>query len=536
MKQSKDIYRLIKNYSNPRYTFFAYGLIMSMISSIISIFMTYYVKYIINGISDAISIKKYIFTFIIFILMNILCSAVSDFLLNIFGYGIVKDLRISIFDHVIRLNQEFYDEHSSGEISSHIISDTSMLSYLVSDIIPESINGIITIIFSLIMMFYLSANLTIAIVIIFPVLLLFIYPLLRWNEKISKKIQYRNANLISDMTVINDNSIITKSYNAQSSLSNTISKKIDGIFELNKQQAIIGSLVNPIISIALTFVIVMIVVYGIYLVIKHRITVGTLGSYLLFLIQLNAPMINIVSLLNNISQSIGATSEIIKYLDLKKENIKSGIYLKSKINKIEFDNVCFKYHNHDNYILKNINLKLKKGEKLAIVGESGSGKSSLIKLLMKIYDITQGYIYINGISISDINTSDLRSKIAYVSQNSYIYNDSFIKNIFLSDDVKMDDLNTLLSYLNLTNIIDDYEKNINSSLFSGGENQRIGILRSLMKEADVYIFDEVTSNLDRNNSNKIMKIIDELSKDKIVIMITHDYSILDGSEMILNIN
>lgn len=536
MRKIKDVFQLIKNYGNPKYSLFFIGLLTSIISSIISIFLTYYIKNIINDFSSNFELNKYIYLFIFLILMNIIFTAISDYLLNIFGYRIVKFLRINIFEHILRLKQNFYDNNSSGEIASHIISDTSMLSYLVSDVIPEAINGFITIFLSIIVMFYLSKKLSLAIITIFPILLLLIYPLLKCNESISEKIQLKNANLINSITLINENSIVTKSYNAEEKLSKNISSKINDIFQLNKKQSIVSSIINPLISITLIAIICLIILYGFWLIRNNEMTIGTLGAYLLFLLQLNAPMINIITLLNNFSQSIGTTSEIISYLQKEKEltNINSKIV--NSINHIKFDNVYFKYENQNTYTLKNINFDIKKDCKNIIIGKSGAGKSSLVKLLMKIYDIQNGNIYINDIPISNLNTIDLRNKISYVSQKNLFYDDNFSNNILLSDNCNEIYLKKLLSYLDMDHIITDYEKIINNSQFSGGELQRLGIIRSLVKNADVYIFDEITSNLDRNNVEKIMKIINYLSKEKIVIMITHDYSILTGDENILKID
>ncbi len=283
------------------------------------------------------------------------------------------------------------------------------------------------------------------------------------------------------------------------------------------------------------------IVYGMgsLLVMDGKITIGTvvaMGLYFQLLVQ---PIYELLNSNIDIHTIVPIFNRINEYINLKAERVNKENNELSFLKEIEFKDVSFKYNNGSQAI-DNINFKLPSKGIFAIVGDSGAGKSSLIKLLSAFYDSYQGEIKINEKELKEYGAKDIRKVISLVSQDIELVNESIKNNIKMGRDIKDSKIREVVKSLNLEKTIEKLELGYDTIVneranLSGGEKQRLSIARALVKESLIYIFDEPTAALDTINEKRVKDILEELSKEKLVIIITHNLSLLNKAQCIYTI-
>lgn len=295
---------------------------------------------------------------------------------------------------------------------------------------------------------------------------------------------------------------------------------------------LMGSISNAIMITSLS------IIYGMgsFFAMNGTITIGTviaLGTYFQILVQ---PVYEILNSNIDIRSIMPIFDRINEYIDLETEKSSDGNSDIVSIEEIEMKNVSFKYKN-GSHALNNINLKLPSKGIFAIVGDSGAGKSSLIKLLSAFYNSYDGEISINKKELKSYGVSDIRSVISLVSQDIELLNKSIKDNIKMGRDIEEIQIKEVIKKLNLEETINKlelrYETIINERInLSGGEKQRISIARALVEDSLVYIFDEPTAALDTINEKRVKDILEKLSKKRLVIIVTHNLSLLNKADCI----
>ena len=252
--------------------------------------------------------------------------------------------------------------------------------------------------------------------------------------------------------------------------------------------------------------------------------------------MLYTPIKRISSIYNRMQDAIAASERIFDLINLKPK-IKSGDEKLTKINKIVFNNVNLNYDKKE--ALKNINLNIKRGEVVALVGDSGGGKSSLINLIIRFYESSNGEILINNNIIKNYDLNSLRDKISIVTQRVFIFNDTIAKNVAYSNKIDEDRIKEALKLANATEFIDSLPDGIETKLdefgvnLSGGQRQRIAIARAIYKNPEILILDEATSALDNLSEASIQENLKEFIKDKIVFIIAHRLNSIKLADRIL---
>lgn len=305
--------------------------------------------------------------------------------------------------------------------------------------------------------------------------------------------------------------------------------------KFRKLSMLMNSISNGIMIASLS------IVYGIgsLLVMDGKITIGTvvaMGLYFQLLVQ---PIFELLNSNIDIHTIVPIFNRINEYINLKTERVNKENSELSFLKEIEFKNVSFKYNNGSQAI-NNINFKLPSKGIFAIVGDSGAGKSSLIKLLSAFYDSYQGEIKINEKELKEYGAKDIRKVISLVSQDIELVNESIKNNIKMGRDIKDSKIKEVAGSLNLEKTIEKLELGYDTIVneranLSGGEKQRLSIARALVKESLIYIFDEPTAALDTINEKRVKDILEELSKEKLVIIITHNLSLLNKAQCIYTI-
>ena len=516
------------------------------ISSICTIFIPKLTGDIISSMYESITSSsslntKHIYTLIIIITSFYLITALSSYLENYIMSNIsekaVYSLKNEAYEKLSKLEMKYYDIHKSGEIMSKINNDIETISSLFIQTIPRIISYLITFIGTLIIMLTINVKLTLIAIIAIPFTLIFSKLLMKFARKSYKQYHSKRGFLNSLMQESYINQETISLYNNDTNISMSFKTLNKDLAKTSMKASIITSIVTPISSIINYSVYFIIIILSSKYVLEKKLLLGDIQALIQYTKQLSSPISNFSSLLTSIQSSLAAADRVFSLLDEKEENNTGNCFINT-IDSIEFKNVEFSYDN--NSLITDFNLKINKGEKIAIIGETGSGKSTIINLLMRFYKIKNGDILINNKSIYDYSINSYYSNISLVPQNNYLFNDSIKNNLkFANFNITDEKLLEICKRTNSFNILSNLPQKENEIIkeeeqkLSEGEKQLLVISRALIKEHNLLILDEATSNIDSKNEKDIQESLDTLTKDKTTIIIAHKLSTILKADKII---
>lgn len=476
---------------------------------------------------------------ILFYFMKDLGAYLQGYYLSYIGIEIIKRLRAMMLSHILRLDMAFFSRYRSGELISRATGDISALQSIVSNILPEFAKNIIQLIGLLSVVIYQSPKLAFIALVIVPCAA---YPLVLFAKKLKtlgRRGQEKGADMLSRLSEIFSNIELIKADNAQAKEIAKFNSENDALAKISLKGSKISCLVSPLMELFGAFGVAAVIIIGGREVIEGTLTAGAFSSFITALFMAYDPIKRLASLYGNIQGAVAASERTFFLLDLFPE-IKSGEKDLEKIEKISLQNVNFGYENGKN-VLNNINFKLETGKVVALAGPSGGGKSSIINLLVRFYDKNSGKILINDSDISEYDIEQLRSKIALVTQNIYLFNDSVAENIAYSEEFDEERVINALKKANAYEFVQDLggiyaQISEHGKNLSGGQKQRIAIARALYKEPNFLIFDEATSALDNESEKLVMATIESLKKNHLILIIAHRLTTIENADKIVVIN
>lgn len=468
----------------------------------------------------------------------------SSYLSTWVGVKISNALKFDLFKKLLTYETAFYDKRNSGDVIFQFnnMADAACLGLL--DNLSVFIQKIFSSLSLICVLFYNSWQLATMGVI---VLACAFAPVAKIQQRIKG---------VLDKTVVADSAIITE-YNEAFAGNKTITSYNLQINEINKFNWILKNIFNlriklvqrtqwlsPMMHVIVSVGIAGAIAYGSHLIISHQITAGNFVSFITALILLYNPIKSIGNNLNQVQFSFYAIEQVFEKLD-GQPNIKdkeNAICMKTEHSQIEFKNVYFEY-TENVPVLKNINLKINKGETIAFVGNSGGGKTTIVNLLPRFYDIKSGSITIDEIDIKDFTLHSLRQNIAVVFQDNFLFSGTIKENILLGKSNATDkEINQAVKMAYLDEFILTLQNGLDTVigergvLLSGGQKQRVAIARAFLKNAPIIILDEATSALDNKAEAIVQKAIDNLMQDKTVFIIAHRLSTVKNADKIAVIN
>ncbi|MFK0302619.1 ABC transporter ATP-binding protein [Campylobacter coli] len=473
--------------------------------------------------------------FIIYILKN-LGFYLQTYYLSFIGMDTLRILRFKVLKNLLKLDMDFFKRNRSGELVSRCTNDINALQSIVSNIIPDFFRELLTIVGLLIVVFYQSPILAFFALVVLPCA---IFPLVHFARKLKKyarSIQETNSDLLSRLSEIFSNIELIKASNTQNKESEKFAKQNNELCRLNLKSARIDALTSPLMEIIGSLGVAAVIIIGGREVIHGTMSVGSFFAFITALFAIYTPLKRLSSLYGRLQGAIAASERTFYLLDLEPQILNGSKNLES-IARIEFKQVDFAYENPYKSVLKDINFEFNKGEILALVGTSGGGKSSIINLLMRFYDKQKGEILLNDLDISEFSIESLHDRIGLVTQNIYLFNDSFAENVAYSEEPNKEKIIKALKLANAYEFVQEMggiyaEIKEHGKNLSGGQKQRIAIARALYKNPDLLIFDEATSALDNESEKAIIETIENLKKDRLVLMIAHRLSTIENADKI----
>lgn len=456
---------------------------------------------------------------------------------NHIGLHIVTRLREILLEKILYLDMEFLYANRSGELISRITNDINRVQYFVSNMLPELIREVLTVVALIIYVIYLDASLSFYAFIVLP---LVIYPLIRIAKrlkKLSHRSQEKNADVVTRLSEVFNNNEVIKANATEAYEMKRFGDENWHFFKINMKAVYSSELVSPLLEIIAASGLAAIIYIGGQKVYAGSMSVGEFTAFLTAVGLVFQPIRRIGSIYGKIQDALAASERIFDILDKEPKIVDGDITLDSDIFSVVFDAVSLNYG--DKQALKSIDLELKAGQTVALVGDSGGGKSSLINLLMRFYDPSSGALHVNQKNISDYTQHSLRHHIAIVTQRVYIFQDSLAANVAYGEEIDEARVYEALKYADALAFVEELSEGIYTQMeefganLSGGQRQRIAIARAIYKHASLLILDEATSALDNASEQRIQEALKSYSKDKITLIIAHRLDTIKHADSIL---
>lgn len=454
---------------------------------------------------------------------------------------VVKDMRNKLYRKVISLPMGYFTEKRKGDILSRMTGDVQEIEYSVGSPIDIIFKDPITILFSLIAMVFMSFKLTIFVFVMFPIAGIIIGFVGKALRKKSYKAQTKMGEILSTIEETLGGLRIIKGFNAEKKMAVKQDIQNERYRQIMDSVLIRNYLASPLSEFLGTFVIISVMWYGGSLILSDKpiLDAAEFIVYLVLFYSIINPAKNFSTAYYRIQKGLAALDRVDQVL-----NTESNIIVKDNpidINgfndSIEYKDVYFKYQ--EDYVLQNINIKIKKGMTIALVGHSGSGKSTMADLLPRFYDVTQGSVLVDGIDVRDLEPGKLRRLMGIVNQEPILFNDTIYNNILFGvEDATQEQVEYAAKIANAHSFILETENGYDTvigdrgSRLSGGQRQRISIARAVLTNNPIMILDEATSSLDTESEKLVQEAINNLLKDRTSIVIAHRLSTVRNADII----
>lgn len=454
-------------------------------------------------------------------------NVAKDYLLAKIAEGLSFRLRTELNQKISVMQYSYFDTHSLSEVLSKYNKEVETIKENCGYMLIKTLSNIITFVLASAMIISMDWKIMIVSLIL---LIIFIFNNRYWGEKVKKLAQKSmecNEEAINSITENFRNVLITKLYSAYEYVNSKFNKIYDKQFKNQINLELVYS-VNINTGGLLTYFLAAIIwIIGGFGILAGGLTIGTVTALINYQGMLIAPMSFFSEFNNSYQSTVIAMKRLYSILLYKEENMEGKTLAEQRIDYITFSNVDFQYV--DNMpVLENINLGLKKGKMTAFIGGSGCGKSSLVKMILRLYMPKRGEIFVNNQNINDVSVNSLRERISFVAQESMFYKGSIMENMrmgkILNDD-KLYEISKLLDlYDEIMSLPEkwDTELNAGTSNLSGGQKKRLDVLRALLRDSDVIIFDESTASIDIERRKKLFEILEKIKKDRIILFITHN--------------
>ncbi len=462
------------------------------------------------------------------------------YLMNYVGRCIIKRLRDDLYSHIQMLPLSFFQKHETGVLMARIMNDVNLVKGMVSDAVTGVLKDFFSILGLLFVIFYRDWVLALIAITVLPVAVI---PIVKFGRRM-RKLSTRCQEAMADMSFLLHETFtgtrIVKAFGMEAHENRRFFEKTARLFKYEIKAVIVRAMSSPVMELLGGIGITFIIWYGGHKVITGTSTPGTFFSFMAALIMLYEPIKRISRLNNVIQEGLAAAVRIYDILDTDSDIQESldAVALKGGRHSVVFRNVSFKYE--DQMVLRNINLRVKNGEIVALVGMSGGGKTTLVNLIPRFYDVTEGAILIDGQDVRDVSIASLRSHIGIVTQDPMLFNDTIQNNIAYGRlDASESDIvaaaKAAYAYDFIQNFPDRFgtvvgEKGVR---LSGGEKQRICIARALLKNAPILILDEATSSLDTESELAVQGALENLMKGRTTLIIAHRLSTIRHADRII---
>ncbi|MDN3665735.1 ABC transporter ATP-binding protein [Algibacter miyuki] len=490
------------------------------------------------------------------VLIIMICIVLATFLLkNLSGYfsnfflaylrnGILKDIRNELYKKTVELPIAYFSEKRKGDLISRISADVNEIQNSLLAMLELLVREPLTIIFTIIVMFTISVNLTIFVFVFIPISGLIISRVGKSLKKHSNRVQEENGMFLSVLDETLNGLKVIKGFNAEDKFNRIFTTSTNRLFKFSNNLAHRQNLASPTSEFLGIVVIAVILLYGGKMVLVDKIlTPDQFITYMVLAYNILTPAKAISKASYKVKTGNASADRVLEVLNTEStlKDSPNAITKKDFSNEIKLNNISFKYE--DEMVLKNFSISVPKGKSIALVGQSGSGKSTIANLVTRFYDVNEGSITIDGENIKNLTKHSLRNLMGLVTQDSILFNDSVKNNILIGkEDATDDQIIEALKIANAWEFVKNLPKGIDTNIgdaggkLSGGQKQRLSIARAVLKNPPIMVLDEATSALDTESERLVQDALENMMKNRTSIIIAHRLSTIQNADEIIVLN
>lgn len=534
----KDFLRLI-NSVNPKKTLFLLGMLLSLVTSAASLIVPQLTKGLVDSSTLSKIDSKMIVVLVLAFAVQLGFGTIGGFILRYVGETSVKTLREQLWEHLLKLPVGYFDDHKSGESSSRLVNDTSVIKDLITSQFPSFVTGAIQLVGSMIILFFMDWKMASLMFAAVPIFVLILLPIGKVMSRLGRKLQAATADFNADVSEKLSEVRLIKASNCEDFEKKTGGSFIDKIFKVGVKDAKVEAVLQPIMTTVMLILFVGILGYGAVRIQQGTLSSGSLVAFLLYLFNIITPIATFATFFSQVQKAMGSTERIQEMLATKPEVTATGKDVDVEGKTITAANVNFSY-DADHQILHNVSFEAKPNTVIAFAGPSGGGKSTIFSLLERFYQPDNGGIFIVNQNINEIDLNSWRSQIGYVSQDSAVFAGTIRDNLQYGLDKTLtdDELWHGLSLAYADGFVKDFPDGLNTEIgergvkLSGGQKQRIAIARAFLRDPKILMLDEATASLDSESEEKVQRALDQLMVGRTTLVIAHRLSTIVDADQI----
>lgn len=478
---------------------------------------------------------------IVIFLIRGVAGFVSTWFMAWIGWEVITQLRREVFAKYLSLPTSFYDRASSGELISRITFNSQQVANASSNTLTLIVRDSISVVSLLALMFWLSWQLSLAFLVIGPVIGILVSRVSRKFRSVSRGIQGTMGEVSAAIQEVVDASREVKMFGSQALEAESFERINQRNRHFNMKETALKAANTPIVQFVVAVALAGIVYVASSGALIEHISPGSFVAFITAMLMLFQPLRRVTSINNEIQRGVAAGESLFATLDLESERDTGTESLPSSITGIDFDDVGLRYEPGKPSAVDGVSLSIAAGEQVAFVGESGSGKSSLVNLLPRLYEADRGEVRINGRRLQEYSLQSLRGRIAYVSQDVTLFNDSIAANIAYGsrEAITRERLEAACRAAHahefIVGLSDGYNTVVgeDGTMLSGGQRQRVAIARALLRDAPILILDEATSALDSESERKVQQGLDALMEGRTTLVIAHRLTTIESADRIV---
>ena len=537
-------FRKILKYARPYTKSLVFAFICLTLTSLVNLVLPLIVRNMINAVvilKDSQVLDGLAWDLFFIIILQAVFAVTHNYVFGFVGHRMTTDFRIEFFSHIQSLSLRFFQERRVGEILSRMNNDISVIQNALVSIPVALLRQSITLIGAMAIILYLNWKLTGLILLILPPLMIFARVFGKRLRLFSEKLQDQVAQAVVVLEEVASSIKIVKSFTRENYERERFKKEIETAFERAVDKLKISSFFGPFI-LGLTFMVSAVLIwYGGYQVMSGVTTPGELAAFFLYALIVAGPIGTFVRLYTQIQEASGAIRRVYEILDTAPaiDNPENPIFLENITGRIQFENVSFGYR-QEFEILHNISFDVRPGQTVALVGPSGAGKSTVIKLLHRFFDASQGSIRLDEHDIRSLDRKSFLNQIALVPQETLLFGGTVKENILYGKlDATDQELEDAAKKANAHDFIVDLENGYETIVgekgakLSGGERQRIAIARAILKNPKILVLDEATSSLDNRSEALIQEAVEKLMEGRTTFIVAHRLSTIHKADQII---
>ena len=476
-------------------------------------------------------------------LISALCSFIQGYLMTGVSQKTTYRLRKEISEKINRMPMNYFDTKPVGEVLSRVTNDIDTLGQSLNQSATQMITSVTTLIGVLAMMLSISPLMTLATLVILPVSMILISFVMKHSQKYFRGQQEYLGNVNGQVEEIYSGHNIIKAFNKEEDVIREFDTTNDRLYDSAWRSQFFSGMMMPIMQFIGNLGYVVVAILGGFLAIRKTIEVGDIQSFIQYVKRFTQPIQQIAQVANMLQMTAAASERVFEFLEEEEEDqtVEHPVSVENLEGNVSFDHVHFGY-NADKIIVNDFSAEVKEGQKIAIVGPTGAGKTTMIKLLMRFYDVNSGAIKIDGHDVRDFNRSELREMFGMVLQDTWLFNGSIRDNIKYGKlDATDEEVIQAAKAAHVHQFVKtlpggyDMELNEEANNVSQGQKQLLTIARAILADPKILILDEATSSVDTRTEVLIQKAMDNLMKGRTSFVIAHRLSTIRDADMILSL-